>query len=937
MPLIEQVQAECGATETARSICELAMTPGPHSVRKRFALFAPDEQEAMLFSTVPQIVSEPQLRHRVLKLLRMPGLQTEQEAARRLIAQRARTNVRVLDVVLAGCFSGELRSGSLAPLARELAVRLGLPCSTSSQSEAEPSDATAETAEDPLQILADAADPLPHVAAFRSAIGHLVQSFGPFATLRFLICLRDQLGPSWLARLSAVMAERATSATPAPTKEVPPALPGRTAAEQVPEPGLTALHRTIFAGLLSAARAELGAMPPETLRELVVDARRSNRNFTTIGYVQGACDAALKTFDAPPRSAPRAEGQWYHLGYIAMLDALRRDRNIDEHAGTCPTCRGLCHASREMAQEAFPVLAASWSRTHRLDLIADHLKPTGGGRESETIEQLLEYATSELDGGATGRARMVFGALERFLPDADSRDASAMRLRRTVARRLAATFRLAGTIPEAERRIRSVLADEPDPALRAMLLVDLGLMAAGLRQLSDLRLPFDENDAFRMGRQLHAALPHLEEALREDPGGAAHAHYVNGMRSLCSLDFVAAAAQLERAVEAFRGNLTYRRRGLRGQAEEQHALAELAAQRTETRMRSAIELLRNDPAQDGIAIPTWLMRAIAESAASGSAGLRELIVEWLVEVAGDVAVTECLKHPELHGAVVARQLLRRAVVSGYGADAQSQDAEQGIRMAMMYLPTDVRARDLVLDDVQGAMDAWHRAVSEDADPTTYVRALSERALLSPLADLADRENRRALIHEARGEFGAALGVRTGTINRLLASLNPEDYWDVEPILDRIKSYPAEAVADATTGLEQRWRARATLLEAPAPPERYQGRVRLLVVGGSEMQQRVHDVVRKRVKERAPWIEIEFVPTAWSANWSRFREHVRTKLASGQADGLVMHYFIRTTFGRRTRELAEHWGSVHGHGVEGVTRGVLALGQKIASAKGSGRY
>jgi len=104
-----------------------------------------------------------------------------------------------------------------------------------------------------------------------------------------------------------------------------------------------------------------------------------------------------------------------------------------------------------------------------------------------------------------------------------------------------------------------------------------------------------------------------------------------------------------------------------------------------------------------------------------------------------------------------------------------------------------------------------------------------------------------------------------------------------------------------------------------------------------MQQRVHDVVRKRVKERAPWIEIEFVPTAWSANWSRFREHVRTKLASGQADGLVMHYFIRTTFGRRTRELAEHWGSVHGHGVEGVTRGVLALGQKIASAKGSGRY
>ena len=103
---------------------------------------------------------------------------------------------------------------------------------------------------------------------------------------------------------------------------------------------------------------------------------------------------------------------------------------------------------------------------------------------------------------------------------------------------------------------------------------------------------------------------------------------------------------------------------------------------------------------------------------------------------------------------------------------------------------------------------------------------------------------------------------------------------------------------------------ASLLEA----EPYDGRlaVRILVVGGNEVQARMDADIRATIRDELPGVTIEFLHTGWSGNWSAHVEQFERETAI--ADGVVLLQLMRTMFGRSIRARCHlPWRGCRGRG------------------------
>ena len=104
-------------------------------------------------------------------------------------------------------------------------------------------------------------------------------------------------------------------------------------------------------------------------------------------------------------------------------------------------------------------------------------------------------------------------------------------------------------------------------------------------------------------------------------------------------------------------------------------------------------------------------------------------------------------------------------------------------------------------------------------------------------------------------------------------------------------------------------------------------VRVLVVGGAELQARAEDAVRSKLKERHPHIRARFIRTGWSGNWSRTFAEIEREMR--KHDALVIIRFMRTHLGREVRRAWDGpwrfcWGGGPGAIVEAASRVAAAV-------------
>jgi hypothetical protein len=109
-----------------------------------------------------------------------------------------------------------------------------------------------------------------------------------------------------------------------------------------------------------------------------------------------------------------------------------------------------------------------------------------------------------------------------------------------------------------------------------------------------------------------------------------------------------------------------------------------------------------------------------------------------------------------------------------------------------------------------------------------------------------------------------------------------------------------------------------------------GKVRVIYVGGNEVQQRYEKDIISELAIEHPNLSVDFVYPGWSSNWASVADGIKSRL--GDYDGLVLSYFVRTIFGRTVRKMCTDacpWWAAPGHGKASIKRGILAAARNAA--------
>jgi hypothetical protein len=102
------------------------------------------------------------------------------------------------------------------------------------------------------------------------------------------------------------------------------------------------------------------------------------------------------------------------------------------------------------------------------------------------------------------------------------------------------------------------------------------------------------------------------------------------------------------------------------------------------------------------------------------------------------------------------------------------------------------------------------------------------------------------------------------------------------------------------------------------------------VGGNEVQKRYEQEIKAEMADMYPNVTIDYHCPGWSSNWNKAVDLIKPRLAS--ADGLVLSYYVRTTFGRTMRKACPDncpWWGAKGHGKASIIAGITKAAQEAA--------
>lgn len=774
----------------------------------------------------------------------------------------------------------------------------------------------------------------------------LYQEFGATAH-HYLRCLQEYYPERWEGldeALSAVdeaiagtTAEASIGQVPAEDAAPVPTLVAEAPAELYPSrltvPGKGELHvldDVVTLAVINAAKGVDGAPTIEEARRLVAEFVRVNGQRHQSWYAAGLYRALLgEDGDAPgPAEAPGAR-RWFLAGRVAGLwrqgDLDGIARLYDDEAD----CQRLGDDGEGPSHHAAPlVFAALWGVERFEDAVA-FVHPRAAARSRPLFESIYMRASDLLALRDWAHARSAFDLLRDAVAILESEGNTSLREERPVIeRRQAHCRRLAGELQAAQAILEPMLEDETiPPEARGMMQVDMALMSLHYRELAELVLPDEQGEAMRIAAALEGVRDRLEKAIALDPDGAAHAHYVLGFQALLHENGTAATTHLERALSAFRARPeVYTRQGVLERAGLFDAVAIcLDHNQPPARVRDAAERIIDSTAEE-LKIPGWLLESVLTGIAMADRDRATKLATRLLELRpGDVVEQFMSFASEL--APVAVSLAALARDPDRPMDRRLAAARRAIPALVGHGDLDA-ADDLLLMLFEQAMKGVGRREVLDG--------LSRPESLLQLRDADDLMVLEARLLLAEGHVETAIARLHQLALQHLAAETPWQRAEAAAVIELLEEIPAADEIAAT--LRARLDRAHEKLEPPTPPTALTS-VRILVVGGNEAQARYEESIRAALNAQAPYIIPTFITTGWSANWGDTARDVIRRLEAH--DGLVLHYFIRTMFGRKVRKAVGHkpWRAVGGHGRDGILRGIYAcaeavLQQNVASGPGS---
>jgi tetratricopeptide (TPR) repeat protein len=178
------------------------------------------------------------------------------------------------------------------------------------------------------------------------------------------------------------------------------------------------------------------------------------------------------------------------------------------------------------------------------------------------------------------------------------------------------------------------------------------------------------------------------------------------------------------------------------------------------------------------------------------------------------------------------------------------------------------------------------------------------------------------IHEREADYEGAVGVLRKQFHTYAAE---ESWLEAFGVFERAKNYglPAKILEDMEGRLTGEF-ASTDLPPGEELDELITEPVRVLFVGGNEIQQKYDADIQKNLATSAPWISVDFEHPGWGGNWGDTADQLRSRFPN--YDALVVMTLIRTNLGRALRKHTNNeglvWVSCTGAGRNFIERSIM---------------
>ena len=772
----------------------------------------------------------------------------------------------------------------------------------------------------------------------RSAVTRLVKEHGPRAPAVYLLTLRlfrapaGEKGRAWLQeRLDAPLGEAALESEESPSAE--PETAEHQAEELQAEPddptrqlSFTTLDRLLILTAVDSAQGIEGALTADELddvvNELVTLNGRRHQSYFHAGFRDVLFDKPVAE-ELPAANQSRL--RWYWSG--AVQGWARRERwdcIVREHA-TNPVVKEFGSGSSAASVAAVRHVVEALRQEGRTAEIAQLVKVRALVGQPRLFKLLLDAATELLGKGDAASALPIFELLMKMKTrrELEKRGVSPTeRLLLDAHRRMAHCLRHLHQHARADRLLRDLLKQDPDPNIHAMVHADLGLIVGGFDGLEEVVLPLRHDELDGVVDRLAKGGEHFRRSVDIEATYSAHGHYCLGVlalgRAVADHTFEDAEHHLQRTRVHFSEAADSYSRKLIEHANLYFGISK-ALQLSSNKLAHAADVMTRSLAS-GARMPTYLIEQTIEALglAEEKRDLRR-VTEAIIDTGADQALHELATCDAAldHCPALADKLGMRAEAVGRAAVDRAADLRSALRGFLKRGDRKAAGE---------ALDGLERLAKDDVAVPEFLELLEDRPSYDPAWDLEDATIARARCYEDRGEYLNATAVLRDLFYRVASPEREAGLNDAAGVLERIRGYGIKP--DYYSAMTRRYNALVAqeaeaegLVEpGPATP------VRVLVVGGGEKQARAEDTVRSKLKEQYPNIRARFIQTGWSGNWSRPFSEIEREMK--KHDALVIIRFMRTHLGREIRRSwngpwRSCWGGGPGAIVEAVAKAAAA--------------
>lgn len=708
---------------------------------------------------------------------------------------------------------------------------------------------------------------------------------------------------------------------------------------QRPLTSMTSLDRLLIQAILDAAQGVSGALSRDEVDRAVEEFVRLNGRRALSYYHAGFRDTVFGESPAPEGPALDRDGKrFYWAGAIQGWARTRSWPSIVREYDGRDVVRDLGDGSDFASAEAVEPTVRALTDEGRLAELARFVRMPALSGRLELYELLLNTAIGRLRAKDAQEARPVLDLLVKAAEamEGDGESARAP-LFLEARRRQAQCLRQLNERHGAEAALRALLKLELDEKMKSLVKADLGLVASGFSALWEVRLPLAQDDLETIVEKLSLGEEHFRAAAAEDVAEASHGRYClgvlavaraaeGGAEALGGDDYREALEHLSKARSVFLGRRE-RYASICPDADLYLGVASIGNLSREGLAQGPQIMVEGMKA--GAKLPPYLVAPLVDAMEFADQDAQRLVYNTVVQAEDDSMLDiAAASEPVLeHCRSAVEALQARGRKRNRPGDLAAADLRAALHGRVANGEHEAAAE--LLNDLESL--AQRGAGAEE-----LAELLSDPARYEPAWSREDAAMALAHSHESQGRYDKATEILRDYFHQYASQGTEAGLHDAYGILQKIKQFGIDQ--SIYKDMQDRYDALASSsaqVEAEADHDE-RPEVKVLIVGGNEVQARAEEQVRKKLHRTHPHVRVEFIHTGWGSNWQKPLEEFVRKLPV--FDAVVIMRFMRTELGKRIRRACVNhpWRSCWGPGQMAQVEAAIKASEAASPMRRPGR-